>query len=129
MKVTLYILGGFLLCLSFTTSVSAKQPLFGDDGEFLVQACQEAIDIYSSREEKQLLASVRTSMSEAMRAGYCIGVLQQYIKQNSTCSYSRYRKSNWYTLAQSIADISFGVNAWENTTTATKLLERVYCDG
>lgn len=117
------------ISLSVVMPVKAKQALFGDDGEFLVQACQEAVSVYKSRDEQRQLSSVRTSMSEAMRAGYCIGVLQQYIKQNSTCSYSRYRKSNWYTLAQSIADISFGVNAWENTTTATKLLERVYCDG
>jgi len=117
------------ISLSIVTPVKAKQALFGDDGEFLVQACQEAVSVYKSRDEQRLLSSVKTSMSEAMRAGYCIGVLQQYIKQKSTCSYSRYRTSNWYTLAQSIADISFGANAWDNRTTATTLLERVYCDG
>ncbi|WP_157822840.1 hypothetical protein [Shewanella sp. ALD9] len=106
----------------------AKPLPFSDDAEFLVQACQEAVSIYKSRDEKALLASVRTSSSEAMRAGYCIGVLQQYIRQNSSCGYSRYRKTNWYPIALLIADVSFGVNAVDRTTSSTALLERVYCD-
>ncbi|MCG9729151.1 hypothetical protein L1D44_04740 [Shewanella sp. Isolate13] len=129
MKIKSYMWGSFLICLCVAAPVTAKQSLFGDDGEFLVQACQEAIDIYNSRDEEQLLASVRTSMSEAMRAGYCIGVLQQYIKHNSSCSFSRYRKSNWHTMAESIASISFGANAVNRGITASALLEQVYCDG
>ncbi|WP_351078633.1 hypothetical protein [Shewanella sp. CAL98-MNA-CIBAN-0140] len=118
-----------MLCANIFVPAHAKPLPFSDDAEFLVQACQEAVSVYKSRDEKALLAAVRTSSSEALRAGYCIGVLQQYIRQNSSCGYSRYLRSNWYPIAESIANISFGANAIDPATSSSALLERVYCDG
>ncbi|WP_076543073.1 hypothetical protein [Shewanella sp. UCD-KL21] len=118
-----------IVFLFYTTPLQAKNSLFGDDAEILVQACQEAVTIFQKRDEKRLLASISTSTSEALRAGYCIGVLQQYIKQNSSCRYSGYKQTNWYPMAEALASISFGSNAMQVGTSSSVLLEKVYCNG
>jgi hypothetical protein len=44
----------------------------------LVQGCSELTGIYKTKDEKRLLAAQMTSLSEAVRAGYCRGVIDEY---------------------------------------------------
>lgn len=84
------------------------------DTERLIQGCEELIDIYASHEEKRLLAGVTTSVSEAMRAGYCQGVISEY-QRTKSCSVS-----DWYLLASRIAEMP----TWQaEAKHATSLLE------
>ena len=46
----------------------------------LVDSCVELINIYDSKSSKRLLAAQTTSLSESLRAGYCLGVIDQYEK-------------------------------------------------
>jgi hypothetical protein len=94
-----------------------------DNAAFLVRSCQEAVDIYSSYDQTSTFAAVRTSLSEALRAGYCIGVLEQYSKTGAYCVLGR---SNWFEMAQAIAAISMTDDELSNTRTGL-LLEEVYC--
>lgn len=48
------------------------------DGERLVQGCNELIGIYKNKKEKRLLASQLVSSSDAMLAGYCMGVIKAF---------------------------------------------------
>lgn len=105
--------------------VEAKEPLFGkNDAQFLVESCREVVEIFKRRDETSLLAAQRTSLSEGMRAGYCIGVLQQYSK---TARYCRYSRSNWFQMAKAIAGVSM-TDAKLSRVSTDSLLKEAYCE-
>ncbi|MGR5069294.1 hypothetical protein [Vibrio alfacsensis] len=79
----------------------------------LVDSCVELMNIYESKNSKRLLAAQTTSLSESLRAGYCLGVIDQYAKSEYGCH------SNWYERAQFIARESLK----ENQRSERKLLE------
>jgi hypothetical protein len=113
-----------------TTRLEAKEQVFqSDDPVFLQSSCREVIEIFDRKQEPGKYAALHTSVSEAMRAGYCIGVLQQYIKSSPSCKkrYRHYKKSNWFDLAQIIANMSFGAEQLKGLK-ASHLLEAVYCN-
>lgn len=56
----------------------AKGSFESPDTEFLIRACQAVTEIYNAHDEKRFLASQRTSLSDAMRAGYCLGMMEQF---------------------------------------------------
>ncbi|WP_411391076.1 hypothetical protein [Pseudomonas sp. MPB23] len=82
---------GLLSSLAFA-SVQAN-----DDPEHLIQSCKELVSIYVKRDQQHLFAGLVTSPSEALRAGYCRGVLDEY-RRSSHCA-----QSNWHTQAARIA--------------------------
>ncbi|UIP32233.1 hypothetical protein [Stutzerimonas kunmingensis] len=84
------------MCLLFSLALPAAQA--NDDPEHLIQSCKELVGIYAKRDEQHLLAGLVTSPSEALRAGYCRGVLDEY-RRSSFCS-----QSDWHTQAARIAD-------------------------
>lgn len=86
-----------LVTLTFTLAPTAQAR---DHSERLIQSCHELVGIYAKRDEKNLLAGVTTSVSEALQAGYCMGVLDEY-RRHDRC-YS----SDWFTQARKIADMS-----------------------
>lgn len=97
----------FTLLLSVLPTVSmAKSPL-------LIEGCVELINIYKSSKEQRLLAAQTTSLSESLRAGYCLGVLDQYAKTEYRC------RSDWFKRAKFIATYSLE----EHPPTEDKLLE------
>jgi len=49
-----------------------------NETKLLIQGCAEVEAIYNRRGEKNLFAGINTSVAEALRAGYCKGVLEQY---------------------------------------------------
>lgn len=62
------------LMLSFAMTTQAQD----SDGERFVQGCNELIGIYKNKKEKRLLASQLVSSSDAMLAGYCMGVIKAF---------------------------------------------------
>lgn len=66
------------LLLFFLVFVSFPSFANFDDGEKLVDGCNEVVNIYNKNQEKKLLAGITTSKSESLRAGFCIGVLSAY---------------------------------------------------
>lgn len=88
------------------TSIALITTLFlpvaqsNDDPEHLIQSCQELVDIYAKRDQKHLLAGVTTSLSEALRAGYCMGVVDEYRRRYECAT------DDWYTQAQRIAGMA-----------------------
>jgi hypothetical protein len=63
----------------FTSAVHAET-----DAERLINGCAELVDIYDEHEKARFMAAQTTSLSEAMRAGYCQGVIDEY-RRNSNC--------------------------------------------
>jgi len=57
--------------------------------ERLVEGCTELTEIYKNKNEKRFLAAQMTSLSEALRAGYCRGVIDEYRRGEGRyeCSY------------------------------------------
>lgn len=118
-----------LLIFSFSFSLQAKEaPFQADDVEFLQQSCREVVEIFENKDQSGSYAALHTSMAEAMRAGYCIGVLQQYSKQSHRCYSSGYRSSNWFEMAKTIANISMGKQELRRAQ-VSKLLKQAYCNG
>lgn len=119
MKLQQVILGLFIL--------TAPQALFAKEGPFqygdaslLIQSCQEAVDVFSSHEETGYLAAYRTSLSEALRAGYCIGVLEQFSDaQSRVCS----GNTSWFENAKAIASLNLTQQELATTTTIDILAE------
>lgn len=70
MKKSALLLAG-LLCSGFVQA----EP---NEAKLLIQGCAEVEAIYNRRGEKNLFAGINTSVAEALRAGYCKGVLEQY---------------------------------------------------
>jgi hypothetical protein len=98
-----------VICSSLLVSVIMGffQPVMArDNGDFVglegfVDGCSELVHIYEKRDQKRLLAGQTTSLSEALRAGYCRGVIEQYKQQNSDYSYGCH--ADWYALAKFVA--------------------------
>ena len=82
-----------LLGSTATSFVSANE-----DSKYLVSSCHELLEIYVKRDQQHLLAGLTTSTSEALRAGYCRGVLDEYRRGNDSCA-----QNNWYAQAARIA--------------------------
>ena len=103
----------FLMSIAQSTVVQAN-----NDPERLIQSCQELIGIYNKRGEKHLAAGLTTSLSEALLAGYCMGVVDEY-RRNTRCYVD-----GWYSQAKKIAEypLSFG-----KRTSVDGLLE-ISCD-
>lgn len=91
---------GWLLMGLF--SVVCFQPVSAKDNrelDYFVKGCSELVQIYKSRNEQRLLAAQTTSLSEAMRAGYCRGVIDSYMQQNRYhCS-----STDWFSMASFIS--------------------------
>ncbi len=95
-----------LTICTLTVNVYAKKAFDNSDPIFMIESCKEVVEIYKAKGEKRFMASQRTSLAEAMRAGYCIGALQQITCRN------RFSKRNWMVAAKSIAQLD--VNLREN---------------
>ncbi|MGY5451437.1 hypothetical protein ACVFI8_10900 [Agarivorans sp. MS3-6] len=81
------------LVLSTSTSVLAK-PVD------LTESCTELVNIYQSKHKQQLFAAQTTSLSESLRAGYCLGVLTEFAESHYSCG------SDWFKRAKFIAAYS-----------------------
>lgn len=105
-----------ITCLLSVLSINVVQA--NDDPKHLIQSCQELVGIYSKRDEKNFAAGLTTSLSEALRAGYCMGVVDEY-RRNTRCYVD-----DWYSQAKKIAEypLSFG-----KRTSVDGLLE-ISCD-
>ncbi|MDP5130750.1 MAG: hypothetical protein NWQ54_07685 [Paraglaciecola sp.] len=122
--VSYLMLAGFFISLS----VEGKEPPFKyEDPQFLQRSCQEVVEIFNKKEQPGTYAALHTSMAEAMRAGYCIGVVQQYMKQTQNCYSRRYSNGNWFEMANAIARLPIGDEQFKNIQ-VSQLLEVVYCD-
>lgn len=69
------------------------------DTSRLIEGCQELTEIYSSHDQERFLAAATTSLSEAMRAGYCLGTLTEF-KRHFKCPIG-----DTYQLAARIAEL------------------------
>jgi hypothetical protein len=87
-----------LACLYLLSSLVLPTAQANDNPEHLIQSCKELVGIYTKRDQQHLLAGLVTSPSEALRAGYCRGVLDEY-RRSSFCA-----QSDWHTQAARIAD-------------------------
>jgi len=78
-------LSGLLLVFLFSISPAQAETSL----ERLIQGCSELTGIYKNQDEKRLLAAQMTSLSEALRGGYCRGVIDEYRRSEgfSDCRY------------------------------------------
>lgn len=83
------------LSLCFSTAMAAERI---NSGALLIDGCIELVGIYKNKKDKYLLAGQTTSLSEAMKAGYCRGAIEQYIQ-----SARPYCLQNWYEIAEQIS--------------------------
>lgn len=83
----------------------------------LINSCVELINIFDSKKSKRLLAAQTTSLTESLRAGYCLGVIEQYAKSESHC------RSDWFKRAEFIAKY-----ALEENPLSEKNLLRLSCE-
>lgn len=68
--------------------------------ERLIKGCSELTGIYKNQNEKRLLAAQMTSLSEALRGGYCRGVIDEYRRSEG---YFDCRYVDWLQQATYIA--------------------------
>lgn len=110
---------GLLILTAPQVSFAKEGPFHYRDASLLIQSCQEAVDVFSSHEKTGYLAAYRTSLSEALRAGYCIGVLEQF---------SEYCLGNagWFENAKRIASLNL-TQQESATTTTMDILEEHAC--
>lgn len=95
----------------FLSVAQADEP-----AEPLISNCQALVKIYQTRDEQRLLAGVSTSVSDALRAGWCKGVLDEY-RRSYTCA-----TNDWFTQAQKIAATSVALD--EGMPNVEGLLEK-----
>lgn len=114
----------FVLSVMLTNHVYARSDIpIEDNASFLVSACREVVDIYDKRGEAKLLAGQRTSLSEGIKAGYCMGMTLQYSKQSISCDY---HTRSWFEMAEKIAnsDLTESELKWKSTES---ILKAAYC--
>ena len=78
-------------------SLPLQSSLASTDPARLIESCTELVNIYAKRDELRFAAAQFTSLSEAMRAGYCRGVLDEY-RRNHACA-----SNDWREQANTIA--------------------------
>jgi len=89
------VIASILILISSISHAKSSQAF--KELENLTASCSELMGIYQSREKQELLAAQTTSLSEALRAGYCKGVVEQYARENYCY------KSSWFEMAKFIA--------------------------
>lgn len=111
-----------LSILTASQTIFAKEaPFQYRDANLLVQSCREAVDVFSSHEKTGYLAAYRTSLSEALRAGYCIGVLEQFSN-----AYDEYcGNAGWFENAKRIASLNL---TQRESATTIEILEEYACE-
>ena len=62
----------------------------------LIEGCFEAIQLYENNQQYTFKAALITSLSEALRAGYCKGVIDEYDRGHDC-------KGDWLTRARYVA--------------------------
>jgi hypothetical protein len=115
----------FLACLAFTISspsLSARTSFGDDDAAFLIQACQKATEVFNARNEKRFLASQTTSLADALRAGYCLGALEQF-----QCSWGGHKEKPTFDTARKIAAMSETLSEHQNLQ-VDDFLQQEICD-
>lgn len=78
-------------------SLPIQLSLASTDPARLIESCTELVNIYDKHDQLRFAAAQTTSLSEAMRAGYCRGVLDEY-QRNYQC-----RTRDWREQANTIA--------------------------
>ena len=107
-----------VLSLVFSSALLVNASAFASS-EQLILACRELVGIYKNREEKNLLAAQTTSLSEALRAGYCHGVIEEYRRQRGCYG------TDWFEAAKFIAN---QYNFKEKFPSRSQLLKQA-CNG
>jgi len=98
-----------IMPLFFVAQNTVANEKFGSPNpEFIIRSCQEVVEIYKARDEKRFMASQRTSLAEAMRAGYCLGLLAM-----TSCKRGYYKK-DWMIAAKRIGELSPDLDANQN---------------
>lgn len=101
-------------------SVLPPLVLADDAAKQLIVSCKELEAIYEKRDKQQFLAGLTTSTSEALRAGYCRGVLEEFRRTRTVCA-----QRDWYKQAKLIASYS----AYAEELPSVDSLLRQSCDG
>lgn len=117
------VFGLALTSLVIVTPTAYARSTFGDGTAIdLIEACQAATEIFNARNEKRLLASQRTSLSDALRAGYCLGAVEHY-----RCPLGSHLGRSSFDAARRIA--SLDVNQPGNIQASTgKVLQHGACN-
>jgi len=55
----------------------------GIDAKYLIKSCSNMVDIFDRKMEKKFLAGMTTSVSEALLAGVCLGMIAEHGMHNS----------------------------------------------
>lgn len=84
-------------CLLACLSMPAAQA--NEDPQYLIQSCQELVDAYTEADQLRTIAKVASSFSEALRAGYCMGRVDEY-RRSYECA-----TDDWFEQAARIAEI------------------------
>lgn len=100
------------VCLMAGCSIPAAQA--SDDPQYLIQSCQELVDVYTDADQLRTIAKVTSSFSEALRAGYCMGRVDEY-RRSYECA-----TEDWFEQAKRISEMPESFSA---RTTVNELLE------
>ncbi|WP_339861456.1 hypothetical protein [Thalassospira alkalitolerans] len=83
----------------FVSMGGAIQAQASDDANDLIKSCVEAVNVFDKKGEGKFLVALSTSLEEALRAGYCRGVIIEYRRQErGNCE-----RSSWLVQARNIA--------------------------
>ena len=66
----------FLLVTAFPALCREEPMSKPGSARFLINACQEYIELYDKKNEKRFGAYLTTSVAESFRAGYCLGAVE-----------------------------------------------------
>ncbi|HSH87295.1 MAG TPA: hypothetical protein VK958_08625 [Methylophilus sp.] len=90
-----------LLIITFVLTAFINQTATAKDLskiDYFVKSCGELVTIYENKNKERFLSFHTTSKSEAFRAGYCRGVIEQYVQQNHhSC------RTDWFEIASYIS--------------------------
>ena len=109
----------FLTFACLLTSLSIPAAQASDDPQYLIQSCQELVDAYTEADQLRTIAKVASSFSEALRAGYCMGRVDEY-RRSYKCA-----TDDWFEQAARIAEMPESFSA---RTSVDELLEH-FCAG
>jgi hypothetical protein len=89
----------FLMFACLLTNLSIPAAQASDDPQYLIQSCQELVDAYTEADQLRTIAKVASSFSQALRAGYCMGRVDEY-RRSYECA-----TDDWFEQAERIAEM------------------------
>ncbi|MFT6859176.1 MAG: hypothetical protein ACI9LY_000973 [Arenicella sp.] len=88
------------------------------DEQRLLEGCKQLVSLHKNKTDQRVIMEFVMSPSDTLLAGYCLGMVQSFVRYSTTkfyrcgtsnnriCEAKRCSKTDWYSVAKGISSIA-----------------------